>query len=51
MKLNVISDTTEYEVIVNGVECTYCQTLTHEDEIHIYGDTDMCESCYQGMVE
>lgn len=51
MKLNVISDTTEYEVIVNRVECTYCQTLTHEDEIHIYGDTDMCEACYENMVE
>lgn len=50
-KLNVTSDTQEHEVIINGVECTYCQTNTHQDEIHIYGDTDMCESCYQGMVE
>lgn len=51
IKLPVKSDNREHQVLVNGIECTYCQQLEWPDEIHIYGDTDMCESCYQGMVE
>lgn len=50
-KIEVTSDTHEYEIDLNKVECTYCGELESQDEIHIYGDTDMYESCYQGMVE
>lgn len=52
-KLEVVSEDTgtEFEVIVDGVECTFCQELVEADEIHELGDTDMCEACYAGMIE
>ena len=50
MKLLVKHDTYNYEVVVNGVECTYCRQLEHADVIRSIGDTDMCDACYEGMV-
>lgn len=49
--LTIKHDTYEYVVDLNKVECTYCGELESQDEIHCYGDTDMCEACYQNMVE
>lgn len=41
----------ENEIIINGVECTYCRETVDAEEIHSFEDVDMCESCYQNMVE
>lgn len=49
--MEIKHDTYEYEVVINGVECTYCETLEHRDMIHAIGDLDICESCYQGCIE
>ena len=51
IKLPVKHDTREFDVVVKTVECDYCHEFEHQDQNHMYGDTDMCESCYQGMVE
>ena len=40
----------ENEVVINGVECTFCGYKEHQDMIHSYEDVDMCDSCYEGMV-
>ena len=45
-KLEVKSDDTEYEVVVNGVECE-CGYVEHADLIHFVGDTAWCDSCYE----
>ena len=50
IKLPVKHDTYEYPVVVNGVECTYCGTMEHESESRSYGDVDVCDSCYEGMI-
>ena len=50
IKLPVKHDKYEYDVVVNGVECTYCQTLEHADMIHSYEDVDMCDACYEHTV-
>lgn len=51
MKLTVKHDINEYHIDINKVECTYCGELEAQDIIHSYGDTDMCDACYQNMVE
>lgn len=40
----------ENQIVVNGIECTWCGFKSFEDENHSYGDLDMCDSCYEGMV-
>lgn len=51
MKLPVKSDITVYDIDINKVPCTYCGELESQDEIHVFGDTYICESCYQNMVK
>ncbi len=40
----------ENQILINGIECTWCGTKEWESENHPYGDLDMCDSCYEGMV-
>lgn len=50
MKLQVKHDTFTYDVVVNGVECTFCGYKEHESETRSIGDVDMCQACFEGMV-
>ena len=47
MTITVKHDTHEYEVVVNGVECDFCQTLEHPDLIHHVADVYVCEGCWE----
>lgn len=49
-ELKVQHDTRTYEVVINGITCTYCGEKEHADMIHRIGDTDMCDACYEGNV-
>lgn len=50
-KVPVQHDTYEYDIDLNKAECDYCHELESQEEIHMIGESYMCESCYQGMVE
>lgn len=40
----------ENEIVVNGIECTFCQDKVSADMIHSMGDIDLCDACYEGNV-
>ena len=51
MNLKVQSDKTEYEVVVNGVECDFCHNLEFPDLAHSYEDVTVCDACYEHYTE
>lgn len=49
--MKIKHDTTVYEVVINGIRCDYCGEKEHADMIHSIGDLDVCNACYEGMIE
>lgn len=51
MNLKVKSDTEEYEVVVNGIQCDFCDQKDSSEMMHHFEDQTVCEGCYDHFNE